>query len=84
MPKQILRPVQAAVPEAVRAGLPRPGAVSRQRIPGPDGLGRCYYFNREDGSLYGALLMNGTTPDGYTVDETGAWTENGTAVTKAL
>ena len=45
-------------------------------IAASDGL-RCYYFNQEDGKLYGALIMNGTTPDGFMVDETGAWMENG-------
>lgn len=34
--------------------------------------GKCYYL-QEDGSC----LMGGVTPDGYTVDETGAWTVNG-------
>lgn len=28
------------------------------------------YFN--EGTVKGALFTNGTTPDGYTVDETGA------------
>ena len=34
--------------------------------------GKYYYFNEEEGSLYGALLMDGVTPDGNVVDETGA------------
>lgn len=33
---------------------------------------RCYYFTND-----GYCLINTTTPDGYTVDESGAWTENG-------
>ena len=34
--------------------------------------GKCYYF---DGNGY--MLSNTTTPDGYTVDASGAWTVNG-------
>ena len=34
--------------------------------------GKYYYFNEEERSLYGALLMDGVTPDGNVVDETGA------------
>ena len=34
-----------------------------------DGTAECYYF---DGN--GAMLANTTTPDGYTVDASGAWT----------
>ena len=34
--------------------------------------GKCYYFTPE-----GYCLLNTTTPDGYTVDDTGAWTVNG-------
>ena len=37
-----------------------------------DGLAACYYFTDE-----GTLQRGGTTPDGFTVDETGAWTVNG-------
>lgn len=37
-----------------------------------DGVAECYYFN-PDGWLY----VNTTTPDGYAVNESGAWTENG-------
>ena len=32
--------------------------------------GRSYYFNSQ-----GYCLTSATTPDGYTVDESGAWTE---------
>lgn len=42
-----------------------------------DGVAECYYF---DGSGY--CLMNTTTPDGYTVNKDGAWTENGTVQTQ--
>lgn len=34
--------------------------------------GRCYYFDES-----GNMLAGVTTPDGYTVDESGAWTVNG-------
>lgn len=37
-----------------------------------DGIAECYYF---DGN--GWMLANTTTPDGYTVNENGAWVENG-------
>lgn len=37
-----------------------------------DGIAECYYFNRN-----GYCLLNTMTPDGYLVDETGAWTVNG-------
>ncbi len=40
---------------------------------------RCYFF---DGS--GNLVMNAITTDGYRVDSTGAWTENGIPVTRML
>ena len=53
-----------------------------QWIAGMDGVYRCYYFNQEAGSLFGACLLNGTTPDGYEVDATGAWIQNGTVMTK--
>ena len=37
--------------------------------------GRWYYFSKDEGSgTMGALLRNIITPDGYHVDETGAWT----------
>ena len=51
-------------------------------IAGMDGVYRCYCFNQEAGSLFGACLLNGTTPDGYEVDATGAWTQNGIVMTK--
>lgn len=40
--------------------------------------GKCYYF---DGNGY--MLSNTTTPDGYTVDSSGAWTVNGIVQTQA-
>ncbi len=37
--------------------------------------GKWYYFSNDEGSgTMGALLRNTITPDGYHVDETGAWT----------
>lgn len=42
-----------------------------------DGTAECYYFDTE-----GWLLVNATTPDGYQVDENGAWVENGVIQTK--
>ncbi len=37
--------------------------------------GEWYYFSKDEGSgTMGALLRNTITPDGYHVDETGAWT----------
>lgn len=40
--------------------------------------GRCYYFDSN-----GYMLANTTTPDGYTVDATGAWTVNGAVQTQS-
>ena len=37
-----------------------------------DGYAECYYFDRE-----GWMLSSTTTPDGYDVNQDGAWTENG-------
>ncbi len=47
--------------------------------------GRCYYFTEktsENGAKEGALLRNTVTPDGYTVNDTGAWTVDGLAQTR--
>ena len=35
--------------------------------------GTWYYFSKESNAL-GQMLYNTTTPDGYTLDENGAWT----------
>lgn len=40
--------------------------------------GRCYYFDSN-----GYMLASTTTPDGYTVDATGAWTVNGVVQTQS-
>ena len=42
-----------------------------------DGIAECYYFDAE-----GWMAANTTTPDGYTVNENGAWTENGAVQTR--
>lgn len=44
-----------------------------------DNIAECYYF---DGNGY--MLANTTTPDGYTVNENGAWTVNGVVQTQIL
>ena len=43
-----------------------------------DGVAECYYF---DGNGY--MLTNTTTPDGFLVDASGAWTVNGVVQTQA-
>lgn len=43
-----------------------------------DGTRECYYFDTNDGHMY----VSTTTPDGYTVNEKGQWTENGIVKTK--
>ena len=42
-----------------------------------DGVAECYYFDQE-----GWALLSTTTPDGYTVDENGAWVVDGVVQTK--
>lgn len=42
-----------------------------------DGTAECYYFDSN-----GYCLMNTTTPDGYKVNENGAWLVNGAVQTK--
>lgn len=44
-----------------------------------DGIAECYYFNADS-----IMSANTTTPDGYTVDTTGAWTVNGVVQVKYL
>lgn len=51
-------------------------------IKGADGLERCYFFKTVSDGTRGSLYRNCTTPDGYTVDATGAWTVNGQVVTR--
>lgn len=42
-----------------------------------DGIEECYYFDKD-----GWLLVNTTTPDNFTVNADGAWTQDGTVQTK--
>lgn len=42
-----------------------------------DGIAECYYF-KEDGYL----LTDGVTPDGFTVDASGAWVQDGVVQTR--
>lgn len=44
-----------------------------------DGTAECYYFNQN-----GYALMNTTTPDGYSVDNNGAWLSAGKVQTKVV
>ena len=44
-----------------------------------DGIAEWYYFDNE-----GWLLTSTTTPDGYTVNENGAWVQNGQVVTEKV
>lgn len=46
-------------------------------IKGEDGNERCYYFNPESDGTKGRLWRNGTTPDGYWVNQNGTWEING-------
>ena len=43
-----------------------------------DGIAECYYFDQN-----GYILSSATTPDGYTVNADGAWTDNGVIKTKS-
>ena len=44
-----------------------------------DGIAECYYFDR-----MGYCMMNATTPDGYQVNGSGAWVENGVVQTRNM
>ena len=56
------------------AGLPTPGnGLMEIRMEWRE----CYYFGPN-----GYIYTSTTTPDGYTVDENGAWTVNGTVQTQ--
>lgn len=44
-----------------------------------DNIAECYYFNAD-----GWMLSETVTPDGYTVNETGAWTEDGIVKTRVV
>jgi glucan-binding YG repeat protein len=42
-------------------------------IPGEDGQLRCYYFQEHSDGWRGALYKNRMTPDGFMVNDEGAW-----------
>ena len=42
-----------------------------------NGSFKCFYFHEASDGQKGECLINGITPDGYTVNENGAWTVNG-------
>lgn len=44
-----------------------------------DGIAECYYFDRA-----GYMLANTSTPDGYQVNASGAWVQNGAVQTKNM
>lgn len=44
-----------------------------------DGIAERYYFDH-----YGWMYQNRSTPDGYIVDDRGAWTMHGEEVTKGI
>lgn len=44
-----------------------------------DNIAECYFFNIDS-----TMLSNTTTPDNFTVNESGAWTVNGVVQTKVL
>lgn len=46
-------------------------------IAGADGKERCYYFNPVSDGSKGRLYQSETTPDGYQVNENGAWVVDG-------
>lgn len=46
-------------------------------IKGAGGKIYCYYFNENSDGAKGALVCSGMTPDGYRVDASGRWTEDG-------
>ncbi|MCQ2416038.1 MAG: hypothetical protein MJ063_08390 [Lachnospiraceae bacterium] len=46
------------------------------------GVTRCYFFNPISDGRQGACQLGGVTYDGFTVDETGAWTVNGVVQVK--
>lgn len=48
-----------------------------QHIIDSDGILRWYYFNPVNDGTLGACLLDGVTPDGYTVNASGAWTVDG-------
>ncbi len=57
-------------------------AVGWRWIKGQDGRMKCYYFNEHSDGCKGAMLHDTVTPDGYQVNESGAWIEAGTEQTR--
>ena len=59
-------------------------ATGWQWIRGTDRLARCYYlYPYSDGSgILGACQLGGVTPDGFTLDDSGAWILNGVVQTR--
>lgn len=51
-------------------------------IKGTDGKERCYFFKDFSDGKKGALYRNAITPDGYSVNENGAWTIQGNEITR--
>ena len=49
-----------------------------------DGMAECYYFQEISDGHRGRLYRSATTPDGYTVNDKGQWTQNGTVIQKDL
>ena len=46
-----------------------------QKIPNRSGIVKWYYLNPAEDGWQGACYLNTVTPDGYAVDESGAWVE---------
>ncbi len=53
-----------------------------QWIRAADGETYCYYLNEAADGTKGAMFSGTTTPDGYRVDDSGAWIVNGVRQTK--
>ena len=59
---------------------PQAGGTQGQMLTGWQWIdGRCYYLADQPAGNYtaGAMYMDDTTPDGYSVDASGAWTDGG-------
>ncbi len=57
-------------------------AVGWRWIADGSGTERCYYFNEQPDGTRGAMLHGVTTPDGWQVDHSGAWTVDGSVQTR--
>lgn len=49
-----------------------------------DGAAECYFFEMVSNGYKGRLYKSGVTPDGYTVNAKGQWTQNGIVMTKSV